>query len=231
MTLGPSLAPTAAATVLSDIPSLRQGIYVACDAADTDKSCLTAGMYRLSGDPGMWPVTATIDGGPQLRGSGWGIMFTTVGDVARDPCDPTKGTIPATEVETPHKLAAAMATWPGFKATEPQPITIDGHSGLKLQLTSTDPSSCRDTGSIWRTTSGGTMNVYPEIGAASARAPGTFEIVDTGHGLLVIRTTDFPGASPTELAGGIAANPTRHAADLTALHAIHDSIQLTAQPG
>ena len=246
-----SPTPTTSSTVASNIPSLEQAILVACDTADTDKSCLTAGTYRLRGAPDVWPVTVTIDvpagwfewdadtgfdgvlvdGGAQLRASGWGIMFTTVGDVARDPCDPTKGMTPAAQVDTPQKLAAAMASWPRFTATSPQPITVDGHSGLRLQLTSTDPSSCNATGSIWRTTSGGTTNVYPMIGSASGRAPGTFEIVDTGHGLLVIRTTDFSQTSPNEIAGGLAPNPTRHAADLAALDAIRDSIRLIAQPG
>ena len=58
-------------------------------------------------------------------------------------------------------------------------------------------------------------------------APGTYEIVDTGHGLLVIRTTDFPQTSPNELSSGVAADPTRHAADQVALHAILDSIRLS----
>ena len=45
--------------------------------------------------------------------------------------------------------------------------------------------------------------------------------------LLVIRTTDFPQTSPNELSSGVAADPTRHAADQAALHAIFDSIQLS----
>ena len=117
-----------------------------------------------------------------------------------------------------------MAAWPGFTATAPQPITVDGHSGLKVQLTSTHPSVC--SGSFWLTTSGGVVNGYPMIGYGNS-APGTYEIVDTGHGLLVIRTTDFPQPSPNELSSGVAADPTRHAADQVALHAILDSIRLS----
>jgi len=172
-----------------------------------------------------------VDGGPAARGgSGWGVLFATVGDVSRDPCDPSKGVIPAAQVDTPQKLAAAMAAWPRFKATAPQPITVDGHSGLKLQLTSTAPNACNATGSLWRTTTGGTMDVYPMVGSTGAGAPGTYEIVDTGHGLLVIRTSDFPQTSPAELAGGVAPDPKRHAADQIKLHAILDSIRLTALP-
>lgn len=257
---GPTPTPTATITpspspsVAAQPRELGSASNVPCDAADVQAStCIAPGTYQLTGlDAGiLWPVTVTldvpagwfewfaspgaeavlVDGGPEARGdSGWGVLFATVGDVSRDPCDQTKGLIPASQVDTPQKLAAAMAAWPGFTAAAPQPITVDGHSGLKLQLTSTDPSTCYHTGSLWRTTSDGTMNVYPMISSAGAGAPGTFEIVDTGHGLLVIRTTDFPQTSPNEIAAGVAMDPTRHAAHQTALHAILDSIRLTAVP-
>jgi hypothetical protein len=260
VTTSPTIVPTQPATSAPSSaaapPTLKYATLAPCNAADTQaNTCVSPGTYQLNNWPGSntWPVMVTIDvpagwfewdadagfdgvlvvdGDPNAAASGWGIMFTTVGDVSRDPCDPRKGTIPAAQVSTPQKLAAVMAAWPQFKATAPQPITVDGHSGLKLQLTSTGPDSCRDTGRIWRTTTGGTMNVYPMIGAptTTARAPGTFEIVATGNGLLVIRTTDFPQTSPTEISGGVAPDPTRHAADQTELHAIHDSIRLTALP-
>ena len=55
-----------------------------------------------------------VDGGAANRNnSGWGVMFTTVGNVFRDPCDSTKGFIPAAQIDTPQKLAATMAVWPG----------------------------------------------------------------------------------------------------------------------
>jgi hypothetical protein len=214
---------------------------------------MAPGTYQLTGLPGMydWPVRVTLNvpagwfewqagagadavlvgGGPEARGnSGWGVLFATVADVARDPCDPSKGVTDAARIATPQQLAAAMAAWPGFTATAPQPISVDGHSGLKLQLTSTGPKACNATGWLWRTTTGGEMDVYPMIGSTGARAAGTFEIVDTGHGLLVIRTTDFPQTSPNEIAAGVAPNATRHAADQAALHAILGSIRLTPLP-
>jgi hypothetical protein len=255
-TIAPTTAPTSAPSVAAGPLTLKEAPIAPCDATDTSPTtCVAAGTYQLNDWPGAttWPVRVTVDvpagwfdwdagpgadavlvdGGPEARGgSGWGVLFATVADVFRDPCDSTKGMIPAAQIDTPQKLAAAMATWPKFTATTPQPITVDGHSGLKLQLTSTSPSACSATGGLWRTTTGWTMNVYPMIGSATEpRAPGTFEIVDTGHGLLVIRTTDFPQTTSTELAAGVPANATRHAADLTALHAILDSIRLTTLPG
>jgi hypothetical protein len=235
-------APSAAPSVTSGISSLAQATYVACDPKDTGKSCLAAGTYRLSGGA-AWPVTVTIDvpagwfewdpgwggadavlvqGGPEdgYSGTGWGIVFTTVADVSRDPCDSSKGVIPAAQVDTPKRLAAAMAEWPRFKTTATRPITVDGHTGLKFEMTSTAPTSCSSSGSLWRTTSGGLVDVYPMINDSGPSAPATFEIVDTGHGLVVMRSTDFPRTSPAELKGKLAE-----------LDAILDSVRLTAQPG
>ena len=234
--------------------TLTAAPIAACDSTDVGPTtCVAAGTYQLNNWPGpnTWPVRITIqlpagwfdwdaaagmdaalvDGGPEARGgSGWGVLFATVGDVSRDPCDLAKGVIPAAQVNTPQKLAAAMAAWPKFTATSPQPVKVDGRNGLKLQLSSTAPSACNASGTLWRTTSGGAMNVYPMI-ASGARDPGTFEIVDTGNGLLVIRTTDFAQTTPTELEAGVAANPTRHSGDLAELHAILDSIRFTTLPG
>jgi hypothetical protein len=256
----PTTAPTAPAaspspSVAAELLTLKAAPFAPCDAADTQPAtCVVPGTYRLNDWPGpdTWPETVTVDvpagwfdwdagpgadavlvgGGPDARGnSGWGVLFATVGDVLRDPCDLTKGMIPATQVDTPQKLAAVMSSWPKFTATAAQPITIDGHSGLKLQLTSTGPISCSASGELWRTTTGWTYDVYPMIGSgAGMGAPGTFEIVDTGHGLLVIRTTDFAQTSPNELGGGLALDQTRHLADQTALHGILDSIRLTPKP-
>ena len=111
-----------------------------------------------------------------------------------------------------------MARWPKFKETSPQAITVDGHPGLKFVMTSSAASTCAALGSIWQTTSGMGVDVYPMITDSANKGPGTFEIVDTGHGLLVIRT----GGVPPDLAD---------AADQTALKEVLDSIRLIAQPG
>src|SRR5262249_53768188 len=133
-----------------------------------------------------------VDGGTATNNndSGWGVMFAAVGDVLRDPCDVKQGRIPAAQVDTPQELATAMAAWSRFTATVPQPIKVDGHSGLKLQLTLNKSGTCAGPGQLWSWAAGGAMDGYPMVGD-SYSAPGTYEIVDTGHGLLVIRTTDF----------------------------------------
>jgi len=237
-------------------PMLGAGTGVACDPADSARSCLAPGTYRLTGGPDAWPVMVTIDlpagwfepgagelgaadsgwdavlvqGGPdtQYSGTGWGVMFTTVGDVDRDPCDASKGTIPAAQVNTPQKVAAAIAAWPKFSATAPKPITVDGHPGVKLTLSRTSASTACGSGSSWTTTSGATVDAYPMVYGRSY--PGTNWIVDTGHGLLAIRAMDFPDTSPFELVGGVAQSSTRHVADQPKLHAILDSIRITDWP-
>jgi hypothetical protein len=245
----PSPSPSAAAQPLP----LWQAQYVACDATDKGTGCLPAGTYQLTGGPTVWPVTVTIDlpagwfewqagngwdavlvdDGGGTDASGWGVMFTTIAGVSRDPCDATKGTIPAAEVDTPQKLAAAIAAWPKFDATAPQAITVDGHSGLKFQLTSTQTGPCESTGVTWRSASGAAVDVYPMVNNVGRSYAATVEIIDTGHGLLVLRTTDFPQTTPVELGGGMAPNPSLHAADQVELHAILDSVRLgspTASP-
>src|SRR5262249_23330127 len=138
-----------------------------------------------------------VQGGPDTNyaGTGWGVQFATVGDVYRDPCDVSKGKIPAAEVETPQKLAAAIAAWPGFAATARKPIAVDGHSGLEFTLSRT-AKGC-GLGTSWQSASKGVVDAYPF--AYGPKYSTTIRIVDTGRGLFVIRAEDFPDTTPFEL--------------------------------
>ncbi len=137
----------------------------------TPAGCLSPGTYQLS-DPSAWPVTVTLDvpagwlelpsapaGRPWLSdpggaGLGLGRHVLHRGDVAHDPCDSTKGWIPAAQVDTPQKLAAAMAAWPHFTATTRQPITLDGHRGVRFTLAANSKSTCTDQGFAGHGTAG-----------------------------------------------------------------------------
>jgi hypothetical protein len=246
-TNAPTTAPTVAPSDGLQPPPLDAASAVPCD---TDVAgCIKAGTYRLSGAPGVWPATVSIDvpaGWWEWKAgtgwdaviladangddSGWGVMFYTVGDVARDPCDLTKGWIPAAQVDTPQQLAAAMAAWPSFTSTNPQPMTIDGHSALKFEVRSTAKASCAATGHVGHTASGDAVDVYALVDPNGAHDPVTVEIIDTGNGLIVIRATDFPQTSPYEVGSGRSPDPTFHAGDQADLHAILDSIRITALP-
>lgn len=246
---GPTTNPTPIATPDSGPQTLATAHYVACDPADTANSCMVAGTYQLTGGPTVWPAMVTVDvpagwfewnpgtgwdavlvADAKGAGSGWGVMFYTVGDVARDACDPSKGWIPAAQVQTPAQLAATMAAWPGFTATTPQSVTIDGHSGVTFQLTFANKSSCSAFGAVGHSKAGAAVDLYPMAQPNGVSDPATVDIIDTGHGLLVFRATDFPQTSPAELEGGQTPDPNAHADDLAGLHAILGSIHLTAWP-
>ena len=256
LTAAPSASESAAASAVAEPLRLKAAPIAPCDDTDTTPdTCVAPGIYQLNDWSGAatWPVRVTldvpagwfdwdagpgadavlVDGGPEARGnSGWGVLFVTVGDVSRDPCDATKGIFAAAQVDTPQKLAAAMAGWPRFQATAAESITVAGEPGVKFKLTSTAASSCAASAKLWSTRDGWRLDAYPMIVSGTEPRPAaTFEIVDTGHGLLVIRTSDFPETSPNERSGGVAANPTRHAADQVELHAILDSIRFTTLPG
>jgi len=173
-----------------------------------------------------WDAVLIADGPPGYAGSGWGVVFTTVGDVFRDPCDVSKGTIPAAQVDTPQKLAAAIAAWPGFTATAARPSTVDGHSALELKVAKKAKSAGCGYGNAWVSASGASVDAY--LFAAGSAYPTTIQIVDTGRGLLVIRASDFPNTSPFESDfNGLANTPDRHAGDQAQLHAVLDSIRLS----
>jgi hypothetical protein len=243
--VSPSVGPAATPGVAEEVTTLEAGTYVPCDATDTGKACLKPGTYQLTGGLDVWPATVTADvpagwfeweggtgwdavlvnGGADenYAGSGWGVMFTTVGDVRRDPCDGSKGMIAAAQVDTPEKLAAAIAAWPNFTETAPQAVTVDGHSGLEFTLSRTTETGC-GSGTSWTTASNATVDAYPFADGKKYRT--IVRIVDTERGLLVIRANDFPDASPFELQGGLAQSATRHAADLPELQAILDSVRI-----
>jgi len=246
-TIAPTPAPSAAAQPLE----LGVAPPVPCAASDTSAGCLAPGTYRLTGAAGVWPAMVTVAvpagwfewfGGTgwdavlvdKGRGaSGWGVMFYTVGDVARDPCDSNKGSVPAAQVETPEKLADAMAAWPHFTATARQPITLDGHSGVTFRLTASNKSTCTGNGTAGQSKSGAIVDAWPmvRVNDPGTHGPVTVEIVDTGNGLLVIRATDFPQTSPFDVSSsGHSPDPTFHAGDQADLHAILDSIRLSVPP-
>ena len=222
----------------------------ACEPSGGAPNCLAPGTYRLSGDvwpgeitmevPAGWfewqPYTARdaydallVNAGTD-NGSGWGLEFNVVDAVAKDPCDPAKGTDDRAEIGTVDGLVAAMSAWPGFVATAPAPTVVGGLSGQLVGLTSTRTETDCPNGFVWTIPQGGTVNAYPMVGATGKPRAGTFRIVDVNGTLLVIRTTDFPDTSPNELAQGIPDDPTRHAADQVEMQQILDSVRITAAP-
>ena len=120
-----------------------------------------------------------------------------------------------------------MATWPGFKATNPVPISIDGAEGLLVELTSTKTfKQCPDGEAfVWKTELGTLVDTYPMVDADGLLRPAQFRIVDVDGHLIVVRTTDFPGPSTYEVSQGLDPDSPLHAADQVELDAIVDSIR------
>jgi hypothetical protein len=98
-------------------------------------------------------------------------------------------------VDSPAELAAAMATWPGFKATNPVPISIDGAEGLLVEVTSTKTfKQCPDGEAfVWKTELGTLIDTYPMVDADGLLRPAQFRIVDVDGHLVVVRLSDRTG--------------------------------------
>ena len=239
----PSPTPTpspAPPTALGGAPQ------VACPPPDTAQ-CIQPGTYGLISS--AWPGQITLDvpagwfdwnpagdfegvlveSGPDApQGSGWGLMFATVGAVSKDPCDPSKGTLDPATTSTVDGLVKAMRAWPGFKATAPTPIVVAGYTGQLVELTSNLTSADCPSSLLWTTKLSGKVDAYPLATRDKTPHKVQFRILDVNGTPLVVRTTDFPETSPNEAEQGVALNPTRHSADQVELHQMLDSIKVTA---
>ena len=247
-TIAPTPTPTPSPT--PPVVGLLSAPSVPCPVRPA-VTCIKPGAYTLS-SPTYWPTTISFDvpegwwewfpgniledfegvfaDSPAEGGSGWGVMIMTVGEVSRDPCNPKAAMFKPADVDTPAKLAAAMAKWPGFKATTPMPTSIDGAEGLLVELTSTRTyKQCPENEAfLWKTEAGTIIDTYPMVDANGLGRPGQFRILDVNGHLIVVRTTDFPGASPYEVFQGLDPVPPLHMADQVELQGILDSIRLGA---
>jgi hypothetical protein len=205
------------------------------------------GTYELSGLDG-WPARITLElpagwadwsPGPGARalladkgradapnGPGWGIMFATLGEMRRDPCDAAAGDVAAGDRTTPEDVAAAMAEWSGFDVAEPEPVTIGGAPGVRFEVNTTEAFEACPSSVLWTTGLGTPVDDYPMSGGGPGEFPGTFHVLDVGDDLLIIRTMEFAGESPVEREQGVDPDPERHADDLVEQQAILDSIAL-----
>jgi hypothetical protein len=174
-----------------------------------------------SGTQGLL-VDGSFDG-PQA--TGWGAVFLSVGAVSRDPCDLSKGTVPADQTTTVDGLIAAMTRWPGFHVGRSEAVAIGGFPGKQVQVTATPTVTSCPNATIWTTPQGTPVDGYPMVAERPDAYPTQFIVVDVHGELLVLRTTDFPGRSPVEVSQGRQPDPVRHVADQQTLHAILDSIQ------
>ena len=250
-TPAPSPATPAPSASAASPLMLEHAPQAACGPSGGALNCLAPGTYRLTGN--AWPGVVTMEvptgwfewlpytdsdaydavlvGDGSNGGSGWGLVFSVVDSVAKDPCDPAKGRFGRAETATIDQLVAAMSAWPGFQATVPAaPTVVSGYSEQLVELTSTRNTTDCLNGSVWTIPQGGSVDTYPMVGASGKARTGTCRIVDVGGTLLVIMATDFPETSPNELSQGIPDDRSRHTADQVAMHQILDSIRIAAAP-
>jgi hypothetical protein len=240
-TQGPSLAP---ALTPAPIRALGNAPSEPCPGDQTIQ-CVKQGTY-LVGSTTLWPAVVTLDvpagwwllepgtGMTALEiqrsdaghTAGWGVTFSMVGSVSRDPCNSAAGTFPA-DVLTPSELAATMAAWPGFEATEPEPIRNGAYEGQRFTLVSTKRFADCGSHVMWTTPHSWPVDAGPLVNPQNTPHVTDFRIFEIDGELLVVIATDFPESSPTEEVYGVGPDPTRHAGDQVELAAILDSIQLS----
>jgi hypothetical protein len=247
----PTASPNASTgpTASPDSQSLANANTASCPGITNLLRCIEPGTYQL-GDASIWPAAITVDvpqnwwmyeGGTgyvgilvqtkeNIDGSGWGVTFNTVGQVAKDACNRSAGAFERAEVDTAGELAAAMAAWPGFEATSPEPISSGDYEGLKFTLVTTmDPKEC-PLSQMFTTASSAPVDTYPLVNNQGRPHRTEFRIFEADGGLLVVRSLNFPETSPFEEDSGAAFDPEAHAADLPALQSIDDSIQIGPFP-
>ncbi len=245
-TLAPSPAPTAAPSPSegSALRTLEGAPHESCQVKRT-VACIIPGTYLFGAvapggtidvpagwwewDPGAGSVGVLVEHADAPGGSGWGLTLIQVGTVRRDPCDRGAGTFAPEDVDTPAKLAAVMATWPGFEVTSPDLVEVGGIEGVQVRLTTTlEPADCMAP-MLWETPSNTAIDAYPMLAEAGvdpgAVHPADLRIIELDGQMLAIRTMSSARTSPRERTQGIPDDPTRHEADMAAVQAMIDSIR------
>ena len=241
----PSAAPT---TVQSAGPvgsppltGLRVAPSAPCEPGGTGSACIAPGRYSLDAslaprtisldvpagwfewDPGGGSEGLLVNGGADATdGSGWGLLFAPIGEVPMDPCDKGKG---AGSSATAEDVVRTMASWPGFNATTPEAISVDGFQGKLIELRFTKNVESCSPSWVWTTPSSTPIDTYPMVSDPSR--PAQFRILNVNGTLLGIRTTDYPDASPFETEQGVRPDPKRHIDDQVQLRAMVESIRIT----
>jgi hypothetical protein len=91
-------------------------------------------------------------------------MIAGVGDIRRDPCAADGAVFDPADVDTPAKVAAAMATWPGFAVTDPVEITFAGAPGVQLDVSAGEDLGTCSSPTTWSTPMGTGIDGYPMAG-------------------------------------------------------------------
>ena len=136
---------------------------------------------------GGWAVDA---GHSTLEPDQFGeIMVWPVTHVFTDSCDETRSTRVG---PTPRDLARALAAQKHSTTTRPRPVTLDGHRGLYLELTTTDTDAGCTSHGLWRNT--------PDLayGQDTGGIVHHLWILDVDDTRLVIAVSNYPDQTPAQ---------------------------------
>jgi hypothetical protein len=165
----------------------------------------------LAGDPFQIPITFTapagwsgkvggpyaayLDSGPSETETA-AIELSLSQAIYADPCH-DRGFLAPQPGPTVDDLAAALASLPGFDATSPTAVTVDGYGGKQLTLTApANFAGCTlspDGYRLWQLPLGGILSFSPYQRT-------TLRIVDVKGKRLVVSSDTWPTTSAQELA-------------------------------
>jgi hypothetical protein len=232
----PTASPTASATgpmSLMDSPSqgeptLRVGDYYLDHPAFPARIDFTVpeGWWYWSDSSAPADSTAhgvlvdSADTGA-ANGSAWGVAFAVVDEVRVDPCN--GGAMDTSVSESAASMAEAMAGWADFPASV-EDVMLSGFSGKRVEISRSEGIDCPPT--FFTTPSG--YGFGPEFSSFDPPV-NQFTLLDVDGSVLVIWTTDYPGTSEFEEAGGASPDPRAHVEDQAQLQQILDSIVITSR--
>jgi hypothetical protein len=175
-------------------------------ALPSDHVGLDPGPYAVDGD---FPVRVTFDVPP-----GWsscpastsergvcpdglsGLSFMIVENVVADPCDRSRALVDPPVGPSVDDLATALSNLPGFEATDPIDIMVDGFSGKEFQLTApTEPGCALDAGGL------GTWSTAARINGVGPGEVNLIQILQVDGERLVIAAAHHPGQTPESTVG------------------------------
>lgn len=184
-----SKAPPATAALTSALPTTSVAPGTATATISTPQSLLEV-TYTV---PEGWEVDFD---GTVVRGDSAVVNLWHVRNVYSDGCDWTFADPPLGP--TVDDLATWWAEAPGFTATTPTDITIDGYSGKRVGYTvpDYDETDCTDSKfALWNQNGGSGPNFWAQIPMQQNRQ----WIVDVDGARLVINEWSEPGTPPDAL--------------------------------
>jgi hypothetical protein len=174
---------------------------------------------HLRGDSTVHAILVNSEDTGAANGSAWGLSFTVVDEVRVDPCDPSAGNMDSSVTESAEALADAFSSWDDFPAIGVEDVTLGGFSGKRVEMTGDESATC--PGTLFVTPSGFQFEMQLP---SSEPIVNQFTLLDVEGSVLVIWTTDFPGTTLFEEAGGASPDPQAHIEDQGQLHDILESI-------